>query len=145
MRPCRVQTMIDLAAASHTNRELELMLDRRKPLAVFYDEISCLPNDEIIPEERFRPYVEEGLFVRAETILNFGFDASLGRDMQVKYVFFSLSTEAWRIPAFILVKTVALQTQRNSEEMERLESMLLGYTQEEVDAWCNHMYRRNEA
>jgi hypothetical protein len=59
--------------------------------------------------------------------------------MQVKYVFFSLSTEAWRIPAFILVKTVALQTQRNSEEMERLESMLLGYTQEEVDAWCNHM------
>jgi hypothetical protein len=138
--------MIDLAAASHTNRELELMLDRRKPLAVFYDEISCLPHDEIIPEERFRPYVEEGLFVRAETILNFGFfDVSLGRDMQVKYVFFSLSTEAWRIPAFILVKTVALQTQRNSEEMERLESMLLGYTQEEVDAWCNHMYRRNEA
>jgi hypothetical protein len=87
MRPCRVQTMIDLAAASHTNRELELMLDRRKPLAVFYDEISCLPHDEIIPEERFRPYVEEGLFVRAETILNFGFDVSLGRDMQVKYVF----------------------------------------------------------
>jgi hypothetical protein len=34
------------------------MLEGKKPLAFFRDEIGFLPREEIIPEERFRPYVE---------------------------------------------------------------------------------------
>jgi hypothetical protein len=60
--------MIDLRAANHTNRELELMLAGKKPLAWFYDEISCLPNEAIIPEKRFEPHVDSGAFVRAEAL-----------------------------------------------------------------------------
>jgi hypothetical protein len=135
--------MIDLIAANHTNRELELMLSGRKPLAVFHDEISVLPNEEIIPEERFQPYVDEGRFVRSEAVFNFGFNQRIGRDAQIKYVLYALSTEAWRIHAFILLKRVTLKTKRNPEEIERMESLLLGYTDEEVDAWCDHLYRTN--
>ena len=135
--------MIDLAAVNHTNRELELMLEGRKPLAVFHDDIRVLPNEDIIPDMRFEPYVRSGLFVRDEAVLDFGFDARSGCNAHIKYVLFALSAEAWRIPAFILVKKVALRMRRNPEEIERLESMLLGYTDEEVNAWCDHVYRRN--
>jgi len=45
--------VVDLKAANHTNRELELMLAGKKPLAWFYDEISVLPHEKIIPEARF--------------------------------------------------------------------------------------------
>jgi hypothetical protein len=51
-----MRNMIDLQAANHTNRELELMLAGRKPLAWFYGEISGLPNEGIIPESRFGPH-----------------------------------------------------------------------------------------
>jgi hypothetical protein len=53
-----MNSSIDLASANHTNRELELTLEGKKPLAFFRDEIGFLPREEIIPEERFRPYVE---------------------------------------------------------------------------------------
>lgn len=133
--------MIDLASANHTNRELELMLNQGKPLSMFYDEVSVLPNEDIIPEEKFAPYVNAGRFVRSEEVLNFGYDGRLGREAIIKYVFFAQASEAWRIPAMILVKKVFLRTGRNPEEMERIESHLLGYTDEEVDAWCCKVYR----
>jgi hypothetical protein len=133
--------MVDLRAANHTNRELELMLAGKKPLAMFYDEIGGLPNEEIIPEEHFRPYVEAGRFVRDEVVYNQGFHAGLGRDAQIKYVFFALAEEAWRIPALRLVQSVFRRTGRHTEEIERMESSLLGYTAEEVDAWCDHQFR----
>jgi hypothetical protein len=133
--------MIDLVAANHTNRELELMLNQGKPLAMFYEEFSFLPNEEIIPEERFSPHVAAGRFVRSEEVFNFGYNKRLGRDAMIKYVFFAQASEAWRIPAMKLVKKVLIRTGRNPEEMERIESHLLGYTDEEVDAWCSKVYR----
>lgn len=137
--------MIDLEAANHTNRELELMLAGTKPLAIFYDEISVLPNEEVIPEERFRPYVEAGQFVRDEKIFGGRFHPGLGREAQIKYVLFARASEAWRIPAFILVHGVSMQAPRHTEEVERIESALLGYTDEEIDAWCAHQFPRNAA
>jgi hypothetical protein len=128
--------MIDLEAANHTNRELELMLAGTKPLSIFHDEISFLPNEEIIPEEQFRPYVDAGYFVRGEETFKGSFHSGLGRDVQIKYVLFARSAEAWRIPAFILVHGVSMQAKRHTEEIERIESSLLGYTNEEIDAWC---------
>ena len=135
--------MIDLDSANHTNRELELMLEGKKPLAIFCDEITSLPHEEIIPEERFRPHVEAGLFVRGEKTFNGGFHPGLGRDAQIKYVLFALVAEAWRIPAFILVHGVSMSSPRHTEEVERIESALLGYTEEEIDGWCRHLFGGN--
>ena len=117
------------------------MLLGRKPLSVFCDEISVLPNEEIIPEERFRPYVETGRFVREETVLVGEYHPTLGRDVRLRYVLFALRAEAWRIPAFLLAQDVRRRMGRHSEDIERFESSLLGYTPEEIDAWCNHLFR----
>jgi hypothetical protein len=42
------------------------MLEGKKPLAMFADEISVLPNEIVIPEKDFAPHVESGLIVREE-------------------------------------------------------------------------------
>lgn len=137
--------MIDLQAANHTNRELELMLEGKKPLAMFYDEISCLPHEEIIPEAKFEPYVKSGLFARGQETYEDDFHSGLGRNAQIKYVFFAVAAEAWRIPALSLLLRVRYQNKSHqSEDMERMESLLLGYTNEEVDAWCDFRFRRKE-
>jgi hypothetical protein len=102
--------MIDVAAANHTNRELELMLAGKKPLAMFYAEISELPDEELIPEQKFSPYVTSNRFVRSEIVFSGSFSSKLGRKMQIKYVFFALHTEAWRINAMLLLKEQHFKT-----------------------------------
>lgn len=134
--------MIDLGAANHTNRELELMLAGKKPLAWFYDEISALPNEGIIPEERFRPHLVSGAFVRAEALFDGPYLPHLGRTAVTKNVLFAVTEEAWRIPAFLLSMRVFHRTGRHTEELERIQSELLGYTAEEVDAWCTQQFGR---
>ena len=134
--------MIDLEASNHTNRELELMLSGNKPLAMFYDEISFLPHEEIIPEESFAPYVLSGRFVRGDETYTGVFHPDLGRNEEIKYVFFALAEEAWRIPALSLLLRVRYRTRNfQSEEFERMEGALLGYTDEEINAWCDFRFR----
>ena len=132
-----------IRAANHTHRELELMLAGRKPLAFFYEEISCLPCERIIPEERFRPYVESGVFVRDEELYEGDYLPQLGRKAVTKYVFFAVKEEAWRIPAFRLSQRVFYRTGQHTEQIERIQSELLGYTAEEIDAWCKYSFGTN--
>jgi hypothetical protein len=136
---------IDLAAANHTGRELELMLARKKPLSMFYGEIGELPNEEVIPEARFAPFVERGQFVRGETTLELAYHPHWKRNVQVKYVFFAVSDEAWRIPAITLVLKSSLKIFRPDETSERLTSALLGYSDAEIDAQCNELFRSHAA
>jgi len=133
--------VVDLKAANHTNRELELMLAGKKPLAWFYDEISVLPHEKIIPEARFRPYVESGAFVRGEALLEDRYLPQLGRVAIIKNVLFAVRDEAWRIPAFLLTQRVFYRTRTHTEQLQRMQSELLGYTAEEIDAWCDHRFR----
>jgi hypothetical protein len=42
------------------------MLEKKKPLAMFVDEVSALPDEDIVPESKFRPYVENGSIIRKE-------------------------------------------------------------------------------
>lgn len=128
--------MIDLNAANHTDRELELMLEGKKPLAMFYEDISFLPDEEFIPENKFAPYVENGQIVRRETVIKGPFSHELGREVQIKYVLFALKEEEWRINAMLLLKEQHEKTLEWNETCERVESSLLGYTEEEIDAWC---------
>lgn len=134
--------MIDLAAANHTGRELELMLAGKKPLAMFYAEIGELPHEELIPEERFAPYVNSGEFVRGETILEGAYHPIWKRNVKVKYVFFALKNEAWRIPAMMLVRTTQLKTTAPDITCERLTGTLLGYTEAEIDAHCAEFLKK---
>ena len=133
--------MIDLVAANHEGRELELMLAGRKPLAMFCEELSCLPDEEFIPENRFSPYVASGQFIRDEIVVSGPFSQELGRETNIKYVLFAVKDEGWRINAMLLLKKLHAKTIAWNETCELFESTLLGYTDEEIDAWCNKKFR----
>ena len=85
--------MVDLDATNHTNRELELMTTGQKPLAMFYAELSELPDERLIPEETFEPFVKSGQFVRYEAEVQSGFHEGLQRALTLKYVFFARNGE----------------------------------------------------
>jgi hypothetical protein len=136
--------MIDLLAANHTNRELELMLAGKKPLAVFWDEESFYPNDEIFPETHFSPHVNSGRLVSKSLTAKGIFIPKLGRTAQWKYLMYAVAEESWRIPAMVHLINIRLNTisMWQSEGLERYESSLLGYSDEEVDAWCLHRFHK---
>jgi hypothetical protein len=46
-----------------SNRELEFMLTRGKPLAHFSEYYPPEPHEEIIPKQAFSPHVADGTFV----------------------------------------------------------------------------------
>jgi len=52
----------------HTDRELEFMLERGKPLAHFSDAYPSEPDEEIVPELAFAPHVLDGKFVKREFV-----------------------------------------------------------------------------
>ena len=104
-----------IKAANHTDREVELMLAGKKPLAFSCDEIGCLPNEKIIPAGRFRPCVGSGVLVRDEVPHEGGCLPQLSRNAVVKWVFLAIKEGAWRIPAFRLSQRVFHRTgQRES-------------------------------
>jgi hypothetical protein len=72
------------------------MLSGRKPLAMFYAGVKELPDEELVPERAFSTYVEAGRFVRDEEVYQFEHSESHQR-LPVKYVFFALKGEEWRI------------------------------------------------
>jgi hypothetical protein len=111
------------------------MLEGRKPLAMFYAEVSELPDEELVPEERFTPFVNSGQFVRGEMIQEGQYHPRVGRNVRVKYIFFAHKAEAWRIEAMKLLRRASGKSGW-SETCERMEGSLLGYTDEENDAHC---------
>lgn len=127
--------MIEVNYEIHTNQELELMLEGKKPLAMFYDDISCLPEEDIIPEKRFAPYVSSGTFLRAEETFEGSYAEKLGRNSLVKYVLFVVPEEEWRIKALFLLLRELYRTFEWNETCERMQGYLLGYTKEQQDEW----------
>lgn len=82
----------------HQGKELELMLTGEKHLAVFHD---VIPDDhdiseEIIPEQAFAPYVQQGKIKR------FSSEIYLEKYKKtVRYVCFALPGEEWRAQFFL--------------------------------------------
>lgn len=120
------------------------MLEGKKPLAMFYAEVSELPNEEIIPEEAFGLHVASGRFVRGETTIEAAYHPKLKRNVLVRYVFFALKDEAWRIEAMKLLKKESGKSGWN-ETCERMEGSLLGYSDEENDVHCKGRFATNAA
>jgi hypothetical protein len=120
------------------------MLEGKKPLAMFYAEISELPNEDLIPEEAFGVHVASGRFVRGETTVEAAYHPKLERNVLVRYVFFALKDEAWRINAIRLLLKESAKSGWN-ETCERMEGSLLGYTDKENDAHCRGRFQADAA
>lgn len=113
-----------------------MMLAGSKPLAMFSDDVSVLPDELIIPEIAFEPYVKSGRFLRAEKLIDGPYVEKLDRNAQLKTVLFCLPDEEWRINAMFLLKDQLHKTGKWNETCERIEGKLLGYTEEQNDIWC---------
>lgn len=117
----------DLSYRVHTGRELLLMREGLKPLAVFAE------WDSSVEEAYFAPYVEQGLFVK-QVYETTGPSA-------IKLTLYALPDEAWRIQAYILMHRIASKTGWN-EALERMEGLLLGYTEWQNDEFI-HLRKAN--
>ena len=118
----------------HTNRELEFMLNKGKPLAHFSDAYPSEPDEEIIPELAFAPHVREGKFVMREFVEPMREPAQQSHPhvRGTRHVFYAQAAEAWRIDAYIMMLAAAAKAGW-SEGFERLEGSLLGYEEWQTD------------
>lgn len=120
----------------HTGRELELMLQRKKPLSMFYDDADFPDDESVIPQQAFDRFVADGLFAKGEEVFEMAIHPQTHQPIRVKYVLYALREEAWRIPAmFLLLKTSLSTTTKPDEGLDRMESALLGYTNEQSDSY----------
>ena len=118
-----------------TDRELEFMLERGKPLAHFSDAYPSGADEEIVPELAFAPHVQEGKFVKREYVEPLRGPPPQGPPhvRGVRHVFYAQSAEAWRIDAYIMMLAAAAKAGW-SEGFERLQGSLLGYEVWQTDS-----------
>lgn len=118
----------------HTNRELEFMLERGKPLAHFSDYYPSDPDEEIFPELAFAPYVQGGKFVKREFVELLWTPPPKDHPeiRGTRHVFYARPGEAWRIDAYITMMAAAAKAGW-SEGFERLQGSLLGYQDWQTD------------
>lgn len=130
---------------SHTNRELEFMLERGKPFAHFSDYYPSPPDEEIIPERAFSPHVESGRFVKREYIEPLrDIRGSIESPIKgIRYVLYAQAKEAWRIDAYIAMKHAAAKAGW-STGFERFEGYLLGYEEWQTDEHLATLKSRKE-
>lgn len=105
----------------HTNFELPLMLDGRKPFASFADERDWL-EDGLAP---FKPHVDRGSLVRRERLHQHG-------NVIVAEIHFALPGEEWRFDAY---EALTDEPGAWTSAKERRQGLLLGYTEEQCDWW----------
>jgi hypothetical protein len=129
----------------HTGFELALMLEERKPLAVFSDAFPSELLDELVG--RFDPYVASGRFVRRivdRPLPEPRRSPNGSRAKRVREVYVALPGEAWRIDAFLLLREVGAKAGWN-DALERFEGTLLGYEEWQNDWWQqNRQHLRGE-
>ena len=124
----------------HTDRELEFMWSRGKPMAHFSDEYPAEPAEETIPPDAFDPYVKNGTFVMRELVVPLGAapPPQAPHIRGIIHVFYAKVSEAWRIDAYLAMLAAAHRAGW-SEGFERLEGALLGYTERENDMHIEHL------
>jgi hypothetical protein len=106
----------------HTNFELALMLDGRKPFAMFSDEESWGILKKI--RAHFQPYVDSGAII--ERVKPF-FEGKF----RLVRILYALPKEEWRFDAY----TELMSERRWTDESEYRLGRLLGYTEEQCQWW----------
>lgn len=111
----------------HTNRELLMMLSGEKPFAVFHFD----PDEEIhsglFADQPFDRFFETGRLLKFERIIRDRESVARSR-----LIMFALPGEEWRVNAYCLLWETHYRSQW-SEQLERLQGSLLGYTHEQND------------
>ncbi|WP_112664650.1 hypothetical protein [Microvirga flavescens] len=132
----------DLSYEVHTGNELGLMRERRKPLSVFSKVV--FEGDSGECEQGFSEFVQAGTFVTHEMFDLWDEPAIIHGKVAVGYRIrlYALKDEAWRIPAYLLLRKVSEKCRWN-EALERQEGALLGYTETQVDEWLDRHYKKN--
>ena len=117
----------DLPYEIHTRRELLMMLEGRKPMAVFSFNPERENEVEALGFQPFNAHVAAGTFEReVETFQSQG--------MTQRYVFFTCPGEEWRVKAYMLMVQMR-DLHGHDVRFERMEGLLLGYTEAECDLW----------
>lgn len=127
----------------HTNYELPLPLDGTKLFARMGDVYPPHLHDG---EERFDRYVAQGLLHKEVCVEPFPKPYRLkdGRVIAgVREVYYDNTPkgEEWRIQAWKLIHAAARKCGWN-DDFERLEGMLFGYTDWQMDWWIAHIRKR---
>ncbi|MFK0331451.1 hypothetical protein ACIQUB_10030 [Rhizobium sp. NPDC090275] len=121
----------------HTNFELPLMLDGRKPLSYF-----CPESDEWLAKVRvpFIPHVASGLIVERIIKRSVTYPTTSGgtRTLQLSALLYVLPGEEWRIDPFMSL----LASPAWTEEQEREQGRLFGYSKDECDWWIANRFRK---
>ncbi len=119
----------------HNGRELELMLQGDKPMALFAAEPGMDADD--IGDAGFEPFVEEG------HILKF---AQIDPETSVEERRYCLPTEEWRCKLSLLISRMCRSGEAfdtfTSNDLARLEGALLGYSKEDIEVFVAHATSR---
>jgi hypothetical protein len=124
----------------HEDRELELMLAGKKPLAMF-TELSPIETG-LIPEAEFAPYVSSGRVVMREALEPANGAQESLQGVSIRRVLYALPGEVWRIEAMLLVCQVANRLARWDEGLERVIGKLLGYEDRQIEAFIRKLGKR---
>jgi hypothetical protein len=119
----------------HNGRELEMMLQGEKPMALFSAEPGMDAED--IGDAHFKPYVAEGY------ILKFShFDPATSIEERR----YCLPTEEWRCKLSLLISRMCRSGEAfgvfTTDDLFRLEGTLLGYSKESIEAFVAHAASR---
>jgi hypothetical protein len=128
----------------HTNYELPLLLDGTKKFAWFLD---IYPPHSHHGEDRFERYVAEGLLHKEVHIEPFPERLELkdGRVIEgSRDVYYTPKGEEWRIQAWKLVFAASRKSVWN-EDFERIQGMLFGYEEWQMDWWIAHIREQKKA
>lgn len=108
----------------HADRELSMMLSGEKPMAFFTVEEGFAFGD--LCEQPFEQFVADGAIVQDTFALR------TSSKVAVTYVVFTLPEEVWRFSSLSFLKTAKV---RWDKTLERLEGLLLGYSDEQCDEY----------
>lgn len=128
----------------HTNYELPLLLEGRKPFARMYD---TYPPDRHHGEDRFDRYVAARMLHKEVSLQPFDTPHQL-KDGSVieghREVCYTRKGEEWRIQAWKLISAGSKKSGWN-ETFERLAGMLYGYEEWQVEWWIAHLRKLRRA
>jgi hypothetical protein len=126
----------DVPYLVHTGFELPLMLDGRKPLAVFGDGYPSVWFDEYLAP--FEPFIRAGRIVRRVIDTPMPRLKTMRPDLDgMRDVYFALPGKEWRIDAYIEMREAARQSSWDAN-FERRQGALLGYEDWQNDWWLEH-------
>lgn len=129
----------DVPYMVHTNFELPLMLEGRKPFAILSDGYPSEWFDEHLAP--FEPFVASGQLVRRIVDMPLPELKRRHPDVDgVRRVYFALPGEEWRIDEYIA--SIENRTRDWDDELERLQGALLGYEGWQNDWWIEHKVKK---